>query len=135
MRSVVVAVRMDGAVPVGAGLRLEGGVHDGHLEPEAPDHVVDHVIVQVGEKSGPELGGNMTIAEMVRGARELQRVLGHDSRHALRSCSHPDEPASLAVQEISVAEHRASRQHERDMLAAFETGSLAAVLPPIVRQG
>jgi hypothetical protein len=122
------------SVPVGAGLGLEGCVDDGHLEPEPLNHVVEHVIVQVRDISSSELGRDVTIAEVVRGARELERILGRDPGDALRRRAHLHEPAAFAAKDISVAQHRSARQHEGNVLASFEARPLAAVLPPIVWQ-
>jgi hypothetical protein len=80
--SVIVASVIAASVSVRAvrsALGLERRMKDGDGEPEPPDQVVQDVIVQVGETSQGDLDGDVTIAEMIRGPCQEQRILRNDA--------------------------------------------------------
>src|SRR3954471_20897715 len=59
----------------GAGLGLEGGDAGLDLQAEAADHVVQNVIMFVGEPAGAQLDGDVAVAQVVGAAQQEVRVV------------------------------------------------------------
>lgn len=77
----------------------------------------------------------MTVAEMVGGARERQRIGRADEKHRFVGGGDAHEPAIVGNEHVAVGEHGAARQHERDFLAVVERGGEAALAACVVGEG
>jgi hypothetical protein len=121
-------------VAVGAAFWFEGRALVRHAEAETAHHVVEHVVVLIGEPTDADLEGNVPIAEMICGAREQQRIFRR--RHA-QGFIGGDDFVRLALvrdQPIAVRENAAARQHDPKLLAAFEERAKSRLMPCVVAE-
>jgi hypothetical protein len=84
-------------------LRLERRATSLHGEPEPAHHVVEYVVVLVGEPAVAELYGHVPVAEVVRPTKEQMRVGGVRDRKVLRRRAHDDHLATVGQEQLSVA--------------------------------
>jgi hypothetical protein len=108
-------------VAVRAAFRLEGSVLEGQRKSEPAHHVVEHVIVLVGESTDADLERDVPITEVVRRAREQERVVRRRDAERLVGCEDFVGHAVVGEQAIAVREHGSARQHDRDFFAVFES--------------
>jgi hypothetical protein len=133
--TVTVTVRVDVrvrqvrvTVTIGAGFGFEGLGRKRHLKAELTNHVVQDVIVQVGQTQRADLDRDVAIAQVVGSTRQFQRIArGHD-RKALQGRLHPHDQAVVRAQAIAVLKIRASLEQERGFTAVIETQQAARLL-------
>ena len=129
----IMAMAMPAAV--GAGLGLEGCLHQRDLNPEAGQHVVQHGIVFELEVVGRDFDRDVAVAEMVSGSQQPERCLGRDAQHGLCGSLHGHEAAVIGEQHVSAPEHGATRQHERELAPGGIGGGEAAFLAGVPVEG
>ena len=133
MRMVVMVVAVM-VVAVRAALRFEAGVLEAQGKPEATHHVVEHVVVLIGESSDADLKRNVPVTEMVRRTCEQEWVVGR--RHAQGFVGGDDfvRFALVGEQAIAVREDGSARELHGDFLAVFEKRSKPRLLAGVVTQ-
>jgi hypothetical protein len=116
---MVVLMAVQGAASVGAALGRKWGAFEAHPRSEPRGEVVEHVIVAVADATRLDLERDVAIAEVVRDASELERIV--DSRHAelLRSGSHEHRSAVLGLEHVAAREHAAARQMHGELRPAL----------------
>jgi hypothetical protein len=131
---IVVAMPVASAriVTVDARLGSERRSSKHEHEPEPAHHPVEYVIVTVCENADADPQRHVPIAEVVRGAREEQRVVRR--RHAeLLVRSHDfDRRTVFGPQPIAVGEHRSARQVNGELFAVRESREKSRFLSRVV---
>jgi hypothetical protein len=132
--SISMLMLVNGTVAVRAGLGLKGPFYYPRRQPQPAQHVVEHVIVQIGQAALADLQGDVTIAEVVRGSRErLGFYEAHDAEDLVGGTDLHDA-AFIRPEERSVSEHVAARQLQRDRTPAGQGCDEAALLPELEGQ-
>src|SRR3569832_722507 len=119
---------------IGARLRLEGRRLDHHVQPELPQHVVQHVIAEITQPARPDLHGHVAVAEMVGGAQQQPGVGAEGGRYRFRCSYHPYQHTLARAQMIAMAPPGAARQQYRSLAAVVEPHALTAFLTLFERQ-
>jgi len=137
---MVMAVMMVVSVPlprmtVGTPLRLEAGLFARHGEAESAHHLVEDVIGLVTQPAGADLDGDMTVAEVITGPRQAQRIGGARGTDRLGGSPYPYQDAVVTPQQFTVAQAGAVGQHQRRYGPTVQNHALATLLPPLVVQG
>jgi hypothetical protein len=131
---VVVMLPIVMRVAVRAAFRFEGSVLEGQGKSEPAHHVVEHVIVLVGESTDADLERNVPITEVVRGAREHEHVVRRRDAERFVGCDDLVGHAVVGVQAIAVREHGSARQHDGNFLAIFEARTKSRSITRVVAQ-
>ncbi len=112
---IVVVVVMMMAAAVSASFGSEGRAHERNIQPEATHELVEHVIVLVGEATRRDCERHVSIAEVIRRAREKERVVrGRDAELFVGG----DDRVRFAVvgeQAVAIGEHGAARKANREL--------------------
>lgn len=127
-------VPMPMAAAIGARLGLERQRGALHGSAQAPQHVFEHRVRFELQIIRAHFYGRMPVAEVIRGARERQRVRGAHEQHGFRGGHDAHEPAVVGHQHVAVGEHGAARQHERHFFAVVERCGEAAFAARVVGQ-
>ena len=73
---MVVSVRFGmPIVAIGARLWFKRGLLDCNAEFQAPDQIIEDMVVLVAQQAALDLQQNMTVAKVIAGAREHQRII------------------------------------------------------------
>jgi len=142
VRLMRVRTRMGGGAVVGAAFGLERGARLGNVEPEPAQQFAEHVVRLEDEAIVTDFERDMAIAEVVRGAREVERrrarggARGRDE-HGLCERVDDDERAVLGDEDVAAANDRAARQEHADGATGRVDDLEAALLPrvPVERDG
>jgi hypothetical protein len=139
---VIVIAPMSSALRVGmivpiticTAFGLERRLLDDHRQPERAHHVVEHMIVLVAQPSSAHLHGNVAIAQVVRSARERNRIVRTECRHHFGRGSHQHHRAAARRQQIPVAQDVSARHLQRNLFARFELRPQPALASQLERQ-
>ena len=93
-----------------ARFRLERHRHLIHARADTLQHIGQHRIVFKLQIIRTDFNGRMTIAEVISGTRQRQRIPGARNQHGFRSGDYAYQTAIISDQNIAVAQHRAARQ-------------------------
>jgi hypothetical protein len=110
-----------------ASLRFEWCDFRASLEPETPQHVVQHVIVLVPQPSRSYLQWHVPVAEVVTRPRELEWMARVHRRHRLGRGLHLDHPAIVRQQQIPAPQDAATFEKQPGFLAIVEHGAQTAL--------
>ena len=130
---VVIAVMMVAAT-VRASFGSEGRAREGDVQPQAAHEVVEHVIVLVGEAAGRDLERHVPIAEVVRRAREEERVVGGRDAEILVGGDDRIRLAVVGEQAVAVHEHRAARQADGNLSTILQVRAKSRFLAGVVSE-
>src|SRR6188768_3190283 len=125
--AVRLAVRMLVA-RIGPALGLEGQGLDAHLQAQAAQHVIEHMIVQETQHAGPNLQRHMAVAQVVGRACQQLRVGAGHHRQQFRRCRHGNDASIIGQQPVAAAQHRAALENEASLLAADQHAAQPALL-------
>lgn len=103
---VVMVVSADGAVAVGAALRLERGVDETNLGAEPFHHFDEHVVVADPQCLAEKLRRGVAIAEMPGDAQDNVGIVGAEFDQPFRFCRDDDEPAWFQLEGIAGSKRR-----------------------------
>src|SRR3569623_1167076 len=120
---------------ISAALRLEGRGLDDHVQPELPQHVVQHVIAEITQPARADLYRHMADAEMVSGAQQQSRVGAEGGRHSFRRGHHTYQYALARAQMNAMAQLGAARLQYLSLAPVVEPHALTALLTLFERQG
>jgi hypothetical protein len=118
-----------------ARLRLERRRRVIHMRAQTLQHVFQHRIGFQFQLSRSHFHRRVTIAQVVRGARQRNRIVSVYNQHILRRCKHAHEAAVVGDQHVTVAQHRAARQHQRNLLTVIQGGGQATLAAVIEGKG
>jgi len=118
-----------------ARLRLERRRRVIHMRAQTLQHVFQHRIGFQFQLPRSHFHRRVTIAQVVRGARQRNRIVSVYNQHILRRCNHAHEAAVVGDQHVTVAQHRAARQHQRNLLTVIQRSGQAALAAVIEGKG
>jgi len=130
--SLVVAMLVTAAIRARLGLKRHRHLIDGCSD--ALQHIGENRIEFELQIIRADFNRRMTIAEVIRGARERQRIFRADHEHGFRCGDHAHEAAVVGDQHIAVAQNSAARQQHRHFLAVIERGREAALATFVERE-
>lgn len=119
--SVVMVAAVAGAIR--AGFRLEGAHLERHRQPELTHHAVQDVIMLVGETAQLYLQRDVTVAQVVRGAKQRQKVIAVHHRELFRGCSYQGDRTVLRAQPVTLLERRSTREEHSAVAPGVEARS------------
>jgi len=105
---------------IGARLRLEGGFDCRNSRTKALQHFLEHAVGCDPEVAGADFDRHMSIAEVVRGARERLRTIAFDVNQLFHFRYHFNDASIGRRHEVAAPQHLPSRQHERNLFARDE---------------
>src|SRR6478736_7958969 len=119
---------------IGAAFGLEGQGLDAHLQAQAAQHVIEHMVVQETQHAGPHLQRNVAVAQMVGRACQQLRVGAGHHRQQFRRCRHGNDASIIGQQPVAAAQHCAALENEASFLAAVQHAAQPALLPQLEGQ-
>lgn len=122
--AVAMAARM---AVIGARFRLEWRSQLTHWQTEAAHHVAQHMIGGETQASRRQFYGDMTVAQVIGGASERQRIIADRFHHRLGSGNDLDDAAVIAEESVATAQHRAALEKKSAGFAASEARAQAAL--------
>lgn len=129
---VIVIVVMVVTTAVSTPFGGEGRTHEVDRQAQAAHELVEHVIVLVGEAAERDRERDVAIAEMIRRAREKERIVrGRDAEILVGG----DDCVRLTVvgeQTIAIGEHAASLQADGDLPTVLEVRAKSRFLARVV---
>lgn len=114
-----------------ARLRLKRRRRVIHMCAQTLQHVFQHRIGFQFQLSRRHFHRRVAIAQVVRGARQRNGIVGVYNQHVLRSSNHAHQATIVGDQQVAIAQHRASRQHQRHFFTVIQRSgqtALAAVI-------
>lgn len=81
--ALIIVLVMHMAVAVGARLGLEPLLHRMHMPAEALDHRLQHMVGQQSHEAVADLDRDMPIADVIRDAGQLDRIMGMNLEQSL----------------------------------------------------
>jgi hypothetical protein len=102
-----------------------------HMRAQTLQHVFEHGISFQFQLPRGHFHRRVAIAQVVCGARQRNGIVGVYNQHILRRSDHAHQATVVGNQHVSVAQHRAARQHQRHFLSVIQRGgqpALAAVI-------
>jgi len=119
-------------VAVGAGLGLERRLDVRDARAELARHLLEHVVFGDAQEARPDLQRHVAIAQMVCDARQLGRL---DVQELLQRGDDLDLAPVGRGDAITVAQHPAARQDERDLFAVVRLRAQPAFLAQLEWKG
>ena len=80
------------------------------------------------------LDRHVAVAEVIRGARQVPRIVAGDMQHLFRRRDHFDHPAVVRHQQVAAAQQVAARQDQCNLFPRNELRAQAALLAQVERQ-
>ncbi len=127
-------VTMPVTAAIRARFRLERHVDMIDASAEALEHIGEHRIVFELQIICADFDGRVPVAEVIRGPCQRERIGRTHIQHRFRRRDHADQRAIAGNEHIAVAQHRAARQHERDLFAVVECDGKTALAACIKRE-
>jgi len=118
-----------------ARLRLERRARVIHMRAETFQHVFQHGISLQFQLCRAHFHRRVPIPQMIGGACQRNGVVGMHDQHILFCRDHANQAAVVGNQHVAVAQHRAARQHQRDLLTIIQRGGEAAFAAVIEGKG
>ena len=122
--ALVMPVLVPAAIRAGFRLKRHGRLSDRCAD--ALQHVGEHRIVFELQIIRADFHRRMAIAEVIRRARQRQRIFRAHHEHRFGRRDHAHEAAVVGDQHVAVAQHGAARQQHGHFLAVIERGREAA---------
>ena len=123
------------AAAIRAGLRLKRRCCVIHMRAQTFQHVFQHRISFQLQLPRGHFHRRVAITQVVRGARQGNRIVGVYNQHILRRGDHAHEAAIIGNQHVAIAQHRAARQHQRHFLTVIQRSGQAALAAVIEGKG
>jgi hypothetical protein len=130
-KRLVMPVLVTAAIRARLRLKRSRGVL--HMRAQTLEHVFQHRIGFQFQLSRGHFHRRVPIAQVVRSAREGNGIVGVYNQHILRRGNHANQAAIVGDQHVTVAQHRAARQHQRHFLTVIQRDGQAA--PAAVIEG
>jgi hypothetical protein len=121
----------DVRVPIAVSSRLgfERELRDGHGQPEAAHHVVEHVVVQVSERACTHLQRHVTVAQVISRSTQCERVGRRRHGHRFGLGPYLEQEARIGFEQIAIAQRRpATFERDRALAAIAQRCAEAALL-------
>jgi len=132
MMAMTVAV---GTAAVGTRLRLEGCLFNAYHQPQAAQHVVQHMVVTVAQFARHDLYGHVAIAQVVTGAgKQLRVVAAHDGKR-LGGGTYLNLDTVVARQQIAILQCAATFQQQAGVAAVVQGDAQPTLAALVQRQG
>lgn len=107
---------------VGAAFRRERPGLEAHLGAEPAAEVVEHVVVAILHARAFDLQRHVAIAEVIRDARDEQRIRCIRDAELLGGGAHDHARVLTRLEVVAVGEHAATRQLDSELSPALELG-------------
>ncbi len=120
---------------VSAAFWLKGRLQLDEDRSKAAQHVFDDVIWPYAERLTPELGWNMSIAEMPRQTHELTDIAMGDIDDGLRRRANDEPTAVLDLQAVSIAHRGRGVQVKQYLVALIGEQADTTAVPIVVIEG
>lgn len=105
---------------ISPGLRLKRQRHLLDHRADPLEHIREHRIIFELQIIRPNLNRRMPVAKVISRARKRQRIPRGDHQNGLRRRDYPHQRTILRDQHIAIAQHRATRQHQRHLFAIIK---------------
>ncbi len=134
---VVMTVRVGGigTATVGTGFRFEAGVRDTDRKAQPFEHIVQHMVMQVGNPAWLNLDLHVAVTQVITGAGKLVGISTGDNRNTLLCCPDLDDVSILGSQQVSLLECRAAFEHDTCILTIIQRDTQARLDTLLQRQG
>lgn len=88
---------------------------------ELIEHGLEHVIVEQAQPAITDLQGNMAIAQVIRGARQLECTAAGDVHELLGARADTHDTAVFSLQKFTIAQRRLTALQEQSHVFVFCT--------------
>ena len=106
-----------------------------HMRAQTLEHVFQHRIGFEFQLPRGDFHRRVPVAQVVRGARQRNGIVGMHDQHILFRCNHAHQAAVVGDQHVAVAQHRAARQHQRHFLTVIQRSGQTALATVIEGKG
>ena len=127
--SLVIVLVMDMAVAVRPGLWLKACADLMHVTAKPFNHGLQHMVGQQPQKPVAHLQWHMPIADVIRDASQRRRIVCMHFQQCFRRSLYRHHPTIREQQAIFMADQRAHRQVDADVLASQQGGTKPRTLP------
>ena len=120
--ALIIVLMMHMAVAVGARLGLKTNADFMHMATKPLDHRLQYMVGQQAHEAVADLDRNMPVADVIRDAGEFDRIVGMNLEQALGGSLDRHDAPVCQQQPVAVAQQRARRQIDTDLLARQQRG-------------
>jgi hypothetical protein len=117
MAIVRVLARM---LPISTRLGFEWRVQVNHLQTQAFQHLLQHMVVGNAQPAFANLQRDMAIAEVIRSSRQFERGIAIGLQHFLILRDDFHDAAIGRDQQVAATQHFTTRQYHADFIAGFQ---------------
>ena len=115
--TLIIMLMMYMAVAVGARLGLKADADFMHMATKPLDHRLQHMVGQQSHEAVADLDRHMPIADVISDAGQFDRIMGMNFEQALGGGLDSHNAPVCQQQPVAMAQQRAGRQIDADLLA------------------